>query len=367
MTLSTAELRRRLLAWYDAHRRDLPWRRTRDPYRIWISEVMLQQTRVETVIPYYERWLGRFPTIDALASASLEEVLEYWAGLGYYARAHNLHQAAHRVKEQYTGVLPQDPVALRSLPGVGPYTAAAVASMAYDRPEPAVDGNVRRVLCRLLDMDAPTAGRLRDAAAPLVASARPGDVNQALMELGAVLCTPRSPDCPRCPLAAACRARARDAVSERPGRKRSKPLSHRHFGVAVLVNPNRRILVRRRPLHGLLAGMLELPNEEAPAGRGTRAAAVQAVREVVGEGEGLPRPTALGAVTHVFSHFRATYDAYLFRGDRPTIESRPGLELHWLDPGRVEGRALPTAHKKLAALVRAELELGDACEGAIHP
>ena len=192
--------RRALLGHFDRSRRALPWRSERTPYRVMVSEFMLQQTRVETVIPYYERWLRRFPGWEALADAGEDEVLRAWTGLGYYRRARNLHRAARVVRERFGGELPKEPAALKRLPGVGEYTAGAVASIAFGRAVPAVDGNVRRVLCRILDVAAPTAGRLREEAARLVDPGRPGDFNEALMELGATVCTPRAPGCGGCPV-----------------------------------------------------------------------------------------------------------------------------------------------------------------------
>ncbi|MGH7289297.1 MAG: A/G-specific adenine glycosylase, partial [Myxococcota bacterium] len=202
-----------LLTWYRRERRDLPWRRTRDPWAIWVSETMLQQTRVETVIPYYERFLERFPSVQALADAEPDELMKSWAGLGYYSRARNLKAAAHKVVEEHGGRVPDDLEALRELPGVGRYTAGALASIAFDRPAPIVDGNVARVLARLLDLDFDVkspAGqrRLWDEAAALADGPSPGDLNQALMELGALVCTPRAPRCPLCPLREDCRGLA---------------------------------------------------------------------------------------------------------------------------------------------------------------
>ncbi len=205
----TLALRRALLAFYDARRRDLPWRRDPDPYRVWVSEVMLQQTRVDAVVPYYERWLRRFPTLHALATAEPDEVLRAWEGLGYYARARNLHRAARVVRERHAGDVPSEPAALRELPGVGDYTAGAIASIAFGRREPAVDGNVRRVLARLLDVADPPPARLRAVAAALVPAERPGDFNQALMELGALVCTARVPRCADCPVRGVCRTGTR--------------------------------------------------------------------------------------------------------------------------------------------------------------
>ena len=201
--------RRLLIDWYNEHRRDLPWRRTGDPYAIWVSESMLQLTLVDSVIPYYERFLTRFPDIHSLASADADDVLRLWAGRGYYSRARNLQKAARVVCDRHGGTLPDSAEALRELPGIGRYTAGAVASIAFDRPEPIVDGNVARVLARLHeireDLKSPdTQRRLWDEAATLARGPRPGDLNQALMELGATLCTPKNPRCPVCPLRRRC-------------------------------------------------------------------------------------------------------------------------------------------------------------------
>ena len=199
-----------LLHWYDEHKRDLPWRYddgdAADPYRVWLSEAMLQQTRVDTVRPYFRRWTERFPTLDDLADASLEEVLKAWEGLGYSSRARNLHRAVREVRDRFDGRVPDDLSTFRSLPGVGRYTAGAVMSIAFDQPHPVVDGNVRRVFARWLDLPEPGEAMLWSAAEKLVPGDRPGALNQALMELGATVCTPRSPLCFRCPVSAMCEA-----------------------------------------------------------------------------------------------------------------------------------------------------------------
>ena len=301
------EIRRRLLRAYDEGKRDLPWRGETDPYRIWVSEIMLQQTRVETVIPYYNAWLARFPDLESLAEAGEEEVLRLWQGLGYYSRARNLHKGAQVVRERFRGNVPEDPAELRSLPGVGEYTAGALASIAFGVAAPAVDGNVRRVLCRVFDLPEPGPAQLRELAAALVDPDRPGDFNQALMELGALVCTPRSPECAGCPIRGRCAALAAGTVEERPTRKVRKPVPE--VDVAVLVAVVRapgatgealvqnqaeaaetmggardgprnvasapggagdghgagrglRFLLRRRPEKGLLAGMWEFPGVE---------------------------------------------------------------------------------------------------------
>ena len=217
-----------LLNWYDANKRDLPWRRDRDPYRIWVSEVMLQQTRVDTVIPYYERFMERFPTVRHLAEAPEEEVLKCWEGLGYYSRARNLQAGARQVVELYGGVVPDDKAAISSLKGIGPYTAGAILSIAYNKPEPAVDGNVMRVMSRYFlledDIAKPSARtKIERLAASIIPEGRAGDFNQAVMELGALVCTPKSPGCLLCPVLAQCAGRAAGRERELPVKSKAKP------------------------------------------------------------------------------------------------------------------------------------------------
>ena len=251
-----------LLAWFDLHRRDLPWRRSHDPYAIWLSEVMLQQTRVETVLPFYNRFLERFPTVEDLARASVEEVLTLWSGLGYYRRARQLHAAARRVAE--LGAFPSTLEGLLALPGIGAYTAAAVASIAFGAAAPVMDGNVERVLSRCLALDAdPKSGdarrQLLAAAAELLDLRRPGDSNQALMELGATLCSPRRPKCLLCPLRPDCRA-AREGDPERYPVGRVKREGERHRLAVAVVEKDGGVLLFRRPEDSaLLAGTWELP------------------------------------------------------------------------------------------------------------
>jgi A/G-specific adenine glycosylase len=267
-----AALRRRLLAWYDGHRRDLPWRfpqRAADPYRVWLAEALLQQTRVEAALPYYRRMLERFPTLEALAAAPEEEVLARWSGLGYYARARNLHAAARQALARHGG-LPASLEALRALPGFGPYTAGAVASIAFAIPAPAVDGNVARVLSRLFlvasdPATARTRARLHALATALVDPERPGDLNQALMELGATCCAPRAPACPRCPVASLCAARAAGRVAELP-RPRRRPAPRALALAAAIVRRRGSILVGRRPARGLFGRLWAPPLAEIAPG-----------------------------------------------------------------------------------------------------
>ncbi len=267
-----------LLAWYDARRRELPWRKTRDPYRIWVSEVMLQQTRVGTVLAYYEAFLQRFPTVEDLASAPVDEVLARWSGLGYYRRARQLHRAAREIVAR-GGELPSSARELQSLPGIGPYTAAAVASIAFGEAVPVLDGNVERLLCRRLGLDedpkrSATRRQLLAAAARLLDRGRPGDSNQALMELGATVCKPAQPDCAACVLAAGCRARRRGDPERYPAPRRRRQTERRELAVAVARRDGRVLLFRRPQGSELLAGMWELPNVPRAATAAATAAAL---------------------------------------------------------------------------------------------
>jgi A/G-specific adenine glycosylase len=260
--LNAQMLRRRLLTWYRKNQRDLPWRRTRDPYRIWISEIMLQQTRVAAVLPYYERFLNRFPDVGALASAPEQELLAAWSGLGYYARARNVQRAAKTILK--LGAFPRDYSSLRGLAGIGDYTAAAIASIAFDRPHAVVDGNVIRVLSRFTaeqgNIDSATVRKRLDGfAGKILDPKRPGEFNQALMELGATVCLPKQPQCSRCPLAKQCQARARALASELPVRSvRVKPISVQKQ--LVVIEKRGKLLLWQRPAASpRLAGFWELP------------------------------------------------------------------------------------------------------------
>src|SRR5713226_1813338 len=249
-------VRRNLLRWYDKTHRDLPWRRTRDPYAIWVAETMLQQTQVMTVVPYYERFLKAFPTIEALDRAPLRRVLALWSGLGYYRRAENLKKSARKLVRAHEGRVPQAYEALRALPGVGDYTAGALLSIAFGKPYPAIDGNARRVLERIFALDSER--EIRDIAMRLVPASKPGYFNQGLMELGARICITQKPRCPECPVASKCLARA-------TGRKfaaKKSPMAKYVVWPRAMVRSRGALLLRRRALHGILAGLWELPGGE---------------------------------------------------------------------------------------------------------
>ncbi|MCZ8514128.1 A/G-specific adenine glycosylase [Paenibacillus filicis] len=318
-----------LLAWYRRHKRDLPWRRNRNPYHIWVSEIMLQQTRVDTVIPYFHRFIEKFPTTEALAEAPEEEVLKAWEGLGYYSRARNLQTAVREVHERYGGVVPSTKEEVFSLRGVGPYTAGAILSIAYNQPEPAVDGNVMRVLSRyfLIEEDimkGSTRVTMEKLAQELIPEGAAGDFNQGLMELGALVCTPKSPNCLTCPVMAHCAGRAAGMEEALPVKKKAKPPRPERRVVSLILGdgPNAgRILVRQRPAEGLLARLWELPHTEAPkAGENApeaplaAAAAHEALAAALAaDGLGLGPAAWLMHAEHTFSHIRWDMEVYVCR------------------------------------------------------
>lgn len=369
--------RRAILEFFREQRRELPWREAPTPYGTLVSEVMLQQTRVETVVPYYLRWMERFPGPEALAAAQEEEVLRMWQGLGYYSRARNLLRAVREVVQDHGGVVPRDPGILRRLPGVGAYTAGAVASIAYGEREPAVDGNVRRVLCRLLDVPDPTARQLEGWARAMVDPDRAGDFNQALMELGATVCTPRSPGCPGCPVAVYCRARETGMVQDRPAPRTRRPSPHVVEAVTVLVRwpgmgsaagsvpvpETAAVLLQRRPDHGLLAGMWECPGREVPPGHDPGAVALELARELqpgtdggfTGHAGGAPKERTPGGiplspVDHAFSHRKVGYRPYLFLlppGEKRGTGARRAEGRRWLRFGDLDQVPLPAAQVRI--------------------
>jgi A/G-specific adenine glycosylase len=331
------EVRRDLLAWYRRNRRDLPWRRSRDPYAIWVAETMLQQTRVETALPYYDRFLARFPDLQSLATADSDAVLGEWAGLGYYGRARNLQVAARQVVDDWGGEMPDDVEGLRSLKGVGRYTAGAIASIAFDRPEPVVDGNVARVLARLLEIredvkSSRVVKQLWEEAGTLVRGRSPGDLNQALMELGATVCTPRSPRCEACPISAHCRAQEAGDPEAIPA-KRPRPKPKRVEAAAVFLKRRGKVLAVRRPPRGLLGGLWELPGGELRAKEAPEMGLARAIRDRIGLE--LTGTEKLGTVKHVFTH--RVLHLHVFRARGPAGRVRlSGFDAHrWLSPDRL--------------------------------
>ena len=339
-----ADISPRLLAWYGQHGRDLPWRQTRDPYRIWLSEIMLQQTTVAAVIPYYQRFLERFPTVGELAAAPLEQVIEQWVGLGYYSRARNLYRAAQVVVNEFGGRFPATVEELSSLPGVGRSTAGAIVAIAFDRPAPILDGNVRRVLVRLFALDgdprSPQAERsLWEWAAALTSKVRPHDYAQAVMDLGATVCTPRAPACPACPLAPFCQARRQGREQQLPASRQPRPVPVRRQ-IVLLVEVQGRCLVRPRPAEGFLGGLWELPSIDLGDGESPLAAAGRLAAELGVSGE----REVLGRLPHAYSHFRLELELVrLTAADHGRVAEGDWC---WQTPAQLAKTPLHGAHRK---------------------
>ena len=306
-------LSRRLLAWYRRHQRSLPWRETGDPYRIWISEIMLQQTQVDTVIPYYNRFLKVFPTVFALAGAPLEDVLKAWENLGYYSRARHIHAAARIIVDRFEGQIPDAIEAIKTLPGIGQYSAGAILSIAYGRALPAVDGNVRRILSRVFAIRKPIDDpreqkKLFEIASTLVPFRRPGDFNQALMDLGATICKAKSPDCSICPIASMCRARLADLQNILPVTRKAPAIPHRLAAAAAIYNAKGKLLVVQRPANGLLASLWKLPGGFVDDQANMETGLKHKVKEELDVSIRVRKEVA--CVNHTYTHFRATLHAY---------------------------------------------------------
>lgn len=301
-----------LLSWYHQHKRDLPWRQTHNPYAIWLSEMMLQQTQVTTVIPYFQKFLEKFPSIGALAEAPLQQVLKSWEGLGYYTRARHLHSTAREVCAKYGGKIPNRHDVLLSLPGIGAYTAAAIASIAFDEAVPVVDGNVLRVFSRVLADDSPPEKAKKNIAeflAGLIPPDEPGSFNQAMMELGSLVCTVKNPKCALCPIQSFCRAYKLGKVLDYPRKAIKKMLPAQQWIALAAVN-DRKILLRQRPLKGIWGGLWELPSIPNQNKKGFQKEADQLLRKL---GTGPFKIEKLRPVKHTFSHFKLTIHPFLAR------------------------------------------------------
>ena len=334
-------IRRKLLSWYDKNRRDLPWRRTRDPYAIWIAETMLQQTQVVTVVRYYKRFLENFPTVEALARAPLRKILALWSGLGYYRRALNLKIAARILVRRHAGRLPSNYDNLLALPGVGAYTAGALMSIAFHKPYPAIDGNASRVLGRLFNLT--NEKKLHAVATEVVSRSRPGRFNQGLMELGATVCAPKNPRCPECPL-------QRDCAAQN-GARRVAATAKKHIGIKAVTWPlavvrrRGKILLRRRSADGILAGLWELPGGDLGADRSIRACLKNHLRELDGA---IKSNLHIGEFRHSITDRRIRSPLYLFDIRRGAELIRPGPNWRWISPSSLRG--YPVSSMTLKAL-----------------
>lgn len=344
-------IQQRVLRWFEKNQRLLPWRQTRDPYAIWVSEVMLQQTQVATVVAYYKRFLKAFPTVKALAKADLSRVLRVWEGLGYYGRARSLHQAARVVVDHFGGHLPDNLEALQRLPGIGRYTAGAILSIAYNQKAPVLDGNVKRVLSRLFALsEEPNGSKSQnlfwDLAETLLPEGHAGTFNQGLMELGATICTPKSPFCSKCPLNTYCKGTASGSPENYPVRRSRKRIPH-ITALGALVRKNGRVLLRQRPIKGLLGGLWEFPNwtfrDKVDHRRELRnlLRAKRGSKAQVGQ--------YLGSFDQTFSHFKLTLHVYLCHSAAGSIEGK------WIPVKSLASVPMPRLHRRIAnRLVTAE-------------
>lgn len=329
-----------LIPWFLENKRDLPWRHTKDPYRIWVSEIMLQQTRVDTVMGYYERFLERFPTVEALAEADEEEVLMLWQGLGYYSRARNLQKGARKVVSDFSGKFPDNLKDAKSIPGIGHYTAGAILSIAYGIPTPAVDGNVLRVFSRVFDLswdiaDPKCQKRFEALVKEEIIPSSPSDFTEALMELGALICTPKSPSCLLCPMRERCKSYQNGTVEERPVKSpKTKPVKTDKV-YALFETPDGRILLLKNPSEGLLGGLWALPGKETKK--------LHVLLSDMKLPENLPYKF-LGNVTHVFTHLRWEMEVYLVKVPEAFAPDTEHAWVHWEALGDYP---LPTVYKKL--------------------
>ncbi|MFA9559253.1 A/G-specific adenine glycosylase [Evansella sp. AB-rgal1] len=345
------EFQQDLLEWYNENKRDLPWRRERDPYKIWVSEIMLQQTKVATVIPYFERFMSLFPTVEDLANAEEEKVLKAWEGLGYYSRARNLHQAVKEVKETYGGKVPDNSEKVHQLKGVGPYTAGAILSIAYNIPAPAVDGNVMRVLSRIFlieddIMKVSTRKKFESIVVEIISQEDPSSFNQAMMELGATICTPTSPACLICPVQTHCKAREEGVQESLPVKKKKTPPVGKNMKAVVITNEKGQVLIEKRPDSGLLAKLWQFPNMESYEQGITDLTAFLEKQGGVTVEIG---PDVVQKVKHVFSHIVWEIDVYVGSLSKISDESKfSESSMVFVDMNDVDQYAFPVSHQKIA-------------------
>jgi A/G-specific adenine glycosylase len=347
-------LRDALRIWYDQWGRDLPWRQTLDPYEIWISEIMLQQTQVKTVIPYYSRWLQQFPSVRVLAAADQQQVLKQWQGLGYYARARNLHRAAHVIVNRWDGQFPDTLDAVLQLPGIGKTTAGGILSAAFDQPEPILDGNVKRVLARLTALSVPprrAIANLWQVSEQLLDRKHPRIFNQALMDLGATVCLPKGPSCDRCPWSKHCQAYRLNLQTTIPMSEPRAPLPHKQIGVAVIWNDIGQILIDKRPQQGLLGGLWEFPGGKIEANE----TVTDCIRREIQEELGIEITVGehLITVDHAYTHFKVTLIVHHCRhlqGEPQPIECD---EIRWVTLDDIESYPFPKANQQIIDALKA--------------
>lgn len=344
---------RHLIRWYHSAHRTLPWRETRNPYFIWVSEAMLQQTQVQSVIPYYGRFIDKYPTIIRLADADIQDVLKVWEGLGYYSRARHLHEAARIVCRSYGGTIPNTWAHFRKLPGVGDYIAAAVLSFAFRQPHAVVDGNVKRVLARIFEIDKPvnqsSAKPVYQAAAKtLLSVVEPDMFNQAMMELGALVCTPKNPGCEYCPMSSLCRSFQNRSVSQYPKRVESRSVPTYAVSVGIVQSAQNRFLITRRTANGLLGGLWEFPGGKIQANETPEAACLREIREEVNLKARIVEN--LGTIRHAYTHFRIIASVFLVIPVSGEVVLNGPVDYQWISLDQISRYPLPKATHKMIAL-----------------
>ena len=345
---SITAVRKYLLAWYRKNHRELPWRQTKDAYAIWVSEVMLQQTQVNTVLPYYRKFLNHFPDVKSLAKTDLQSVLKIWEGMGYYARARNLHRAAKIIVKDHNGNIPTNWEVIRKLPGVGDYIAAAVLSIAFNQPYPVIDGNVKRVLARLQCIDAPVNKSVsykiyRDAADKLLDDKHAATFNQAVMELGAMVCTPRHPECIRCPLNKNCLAYKDGLVEEYPKRLKAAPLPVYRIAIGVVKKRNQILITQRKP-EGLLGGLWEFPGGKIGKDEEPERACIREIKEEVNLTVKID--SYITRVRHAHTHFKIIVDVFCCRFVSGKVKLNGPVDYRWIRLNQIDKFPLPKANHK---------------------
>jgi len=339
-----------LLQWYEENKRSMPWRASDDPYRIWVSEIMLQQTRVDQAEPYFQRFIEAFPTVEALAGASQDDVLRCWEGLGYYSRARNLHAAAQHVVEHFDGNVPATYDEIRELKGVGPYTAAAVLSIAFDEPHAVLDGNVIRVLARVFAIEddvrsSRTRRLLQDLADALLQPDVPGTYNQAVMELGAMVCTPSNPICKSCPLNAACAAQTAGTQDRYPVKSKKAPVPHYDIAVGLVFDDDGRLLIQQRPDDAMLGGLWEFPGGKQEEGEAPAETCRRELQEELAIEVQVQAP--FFTLDHAYSHFKITMRSFLCRIVSGTPTPPEGTPLAWVTLDELSDFAFPRANRRI--------------------
>lgn len=356
--MSEKQFRQQLLSWYDVNKRDLPWRDCGDPYKIWISEIMLQQTRVDQATPYFHRFIDRFPTVQDLAAADQQEILKVWEGLGYYSRARNMHTAAQRVVDEFDGKVPDSWDEITSLKGIGPYTASAILSIAFCKPYAVVDGNVLRVLTRFFGIEddirsTKTKNHVQELADELIDEERPGDFNQAVMELGATVCVPSNPGCSDCPINSNCTAFKTVKQDEIPYKSPAKKKPHHQIGVGIIQNEYDEVLIALRPEDAMLGGLWEFPGGKQKDDEQMEETVIRELKEELDVEVQITRPFM--KLDHAYSHFKITMHAFLCKLINGTPQPKSSQQVKWISIEELEDYPFPKANRRLTEKL---MELG---------